>query len=73
MPEPISNPDLSDLDMIGRELYARRMFELTMFGAMSDEDAHGWAMRFAMGNSVVPPPDDAYPDDYPGMTRGAAE
>ena len=53
--------DLSDLDMIGRELYARRLFELTMFGAMTEDDAHAWAMRFAMGNSV---PDHSYPDDY---------
>ena len=56
--------DLSDLDMIGRELYARRMFELTMFGAMSEEDAHAWALRFATGASV---PDHSYPDDYPRL------
>jgi hypothetical protein len=67
------HPDFSDLDMIGRELYARRMQELTLFGAMTDEAAHDWAMRFAMGNSVVPPPDNAYPDDYAQHARGGAE
>jgi hypothetical protein len=65
--------DLSDLDMIGRELYAKRMFELTLFGAMSETDAHDWALRFALGNSVIPTADHAYPDDYGATTRGAGE
>jgi hypothetical protein len=63
------SPDLSDLDMIGRELYARRLRELTMFGAMSDEQAHDWALRYAMGKSAPPQPFE-YPDDY-GMPGGA--
>ena len=63
--------DLSELDMIGRELYARRLQELTLFGAMSDEEAHEWAMRYALGKSApaAPLPPEAghphYPDDYP--------
>jgi hypothetical protein len=59
--------DLSELDMIGRELYARRMQELTLFGAMSDEQAHDWAMRYALGKSAPPAPPEHlhYPDDYP--------
>ena len=63
------NADLSELDMIGRELYARRMQELTLFGAMSDEQAHEWAIRYALGKSApaLPPHADHlhYPDDYP--------
>jgi hypothetical protein len=54
---------LTDLDMIGRELYARRLQELTLFGAMSEDDAHGWALRYAMGKSSLPPAQE-YPDDY---------
>ena len=64
--------DLSDLDMIGRELYARRMQELTLFGAMTDEEAHDWAIRFALGSSAVPPPDNTYPDDYSPHARDGA-
>jgi hypothetical protein len=58
--------DLSELDMIGRELYARRMQELTLFGAMSDEQAHEWALRYALGKSAPAAPSDHlhYPDDY---------
>ena len=65
-------PDFSDLDMIGRELYARRMAELTLFGAMTDEEAHDYAMRFALGASYLPPPDEPYPDDYPNRPRDGA-
>ena len=70
---PMRQPDFSDLDMIGRELYARRMQELTLFGAMTDEAAHDWAMRFALGNSAVPPPDQPYPDDYTHHSRDGAQ
>ena len=69
---PMREPDFSDLDMIGRELYAKRMQELTLFGAMTDEAAHDWAMRFALGNSFVPPPDEPYPDDYSNHPRDSA-
>ena len=65
-------PDFSDLDMIGRELYVRRMQELTLFGAMTDEAAHDYAMRFAMGASFAPPPDEPYPDDYAHQPRDVA-
>ena len=65
------SPDLSDLDMIGRELYARRLRELTMFGAMSDEQAHDWALRYAMGKSSPHPMSD-YPDDYSLPFGGAS-
>ena len=63
-------PDLSDLDMIGRELYARRLRELTMFGAMSDEQAHDWALRYALGKSA-PSMSVEYPDDYTGPAAAA--
>jgi len=59
------SPDISELDMIGRELYARRFRELTLFGVLDDEQAHEWAMRYALGQPAAPPPDVAYPDDYP--------
>ena len=58
-----SHDPLSDLDMIGRELYARRLQELTLFGAMSEDDAHDWALRYALGKSSLPPAQN-YPDDY---------
>ena len=61
---PMLDPEFDDLDMIGRELYARRMQELTLFGAMSEEQAHEWAMRYALGKSTISLP-DIYPDDYP--------
>ena len=65
---PMLDPDLNELDMIGRELYARRMQQLTLFGAMSQEQAHTWAMRYALGQSAIPLPDD-YPDDYAAPQR----
>jgi len=55
--------DLTELDMIGRELYARRMQQLTLFGAMSEADAHDWALRYALGKSSLAPAHE-YPDDY---------
>ena len=59
--------DLTELDMIGRELYARRLQELTLFGAMSEEDAHDWALRYAMGKSSLAPTHE-YPDDYSSLS-----
>ena len=64
--DPPANDPLSDLDMIGRELYARRLQELTLFGAMSEDDAHDWALRYALGKSSPAPTHD-YPDDYSQM------
>ena len=68
---PMPSPDLSDLDMIGRELYARRLRELTLFGAMNDEQAHDWALRYALGKSAPHLPSD-YPDDYSTPFGGAS-
>jgi hypothetical protein len=66
--EPFHNaamlhPDAANLDMFGRELYERRLGELTMFGAYSEDEAHEHAMRYARGLTPSVPV-DLYPDDY---------
>lgn len=62
-PMPTAIDPLTELDMIGRELYARRVRELTLFGAMTEPEAHDWALRYALGKSSLPPVQE-YPDDY---------